>query len=134
MVVVVFSPFKNNQRLCTHAVSSWGWKQETRFRFALERFSAVALNYLVEGNVLIFLNSKPTCKKYNTGYRNEADEGVTSWVRVSSDISRLVVSPGPPGPFILYFKMFMREIVFKKRKNFFFFGLYVNSLVAGITE
>lgn len=26
LVVMIFFPFKNNQRLCTHAVSSWGWK------------------------------------------------------------------------------------------------------------
>lgn len=47
-----------------------------------------------------------------------------------------MISPGPPGPFISYYKMFRREIVFKKRKNFFFFwfGLDVNSPVARIME
>ena len=59
---------------------------------------------------------------------------------VSSDTwsRRLMISPGPPGPFISYYKMFRREIVFKKRKNFFFFffwfGLDVNSPVARIME
>lgn len=47
---------------------------------------------------------------------------------------RLMVSPGPPGPSISYYKMFTREIVFKKRKNFSFFGLDVNSPVARIME
>ena len=45
-----------------------------------------------------------------------------------------MVSPGPPGPSISYYKMFTREIVFKKRKNFSFFGLDVNSPVARIME
>lgn len=44
-----------------------------------------------------------------------------------------MVSPGPPGPSISYYKMFTREIVFKKRKNFFF-CLDVNSPVARIME
>ena len=62
---------------------------------------------------------------------------MTSRILVSSDTwsRRLMVSPGPPGPFISDYKMFRREIVFKKRKNFFGgFGLDVNSPVARIME
>lgn len=33
----------------------------------------------------------------------------------------LVISPESSKPFILYFKMFIREIVFEKRTNWFFF-------------
>lgn len=35
------SPFKTNWRPCTHAGSSWGWKEE--IRLALERSGAIAL-------------------------------------------------------------------------------------------